>query len=366
MVKEELEIRFNEKDRPEFYKELRKRVKKYFKENEISKHANLQMVLKSIFMLTLYFAPFIVMVTGVVSSSWGILLLWVIMGVGFAGIGLSIMHDANHGAYSSNDRVNRLMGFTLNFLGGYHENWKIQHNVLHHSYTNIDGFDEDIEKEGILRLSPNRNKKWIYKFQVFYAPFLYAALTLHWSFVKDFEQVVKYNEKKLLRVINTTFAKALFQIILYKMILFALIIGLPVYIADISWGLTIGGFFLMHAIAGLILSLVFVPAHICPKTQYFSPEQFNESDNSWAIHQLKTSCNFATSNSLLTWYVGGLNYQIEHHLFPTICHVHYPAISKIVQATAKEYNVSYLEYRTFLGAISDHLRFLNDLGKGKV
>ena len=139
-------VKFNNEDRPEFFKTVNTRVNAYFKENNISRHANLNMKFKTVFMISLYFVPFVLMLTGVITSYWGAFAMWSIMGLGVSGIGLSIMHDANHGSYSKNASTNKLFGFILNFVGGYHVNWKIQHNVLHHSFTNIEGWDEDIEK----------------------------------------------------------------------------------------------------------------------------------------------------------------------------------------------------------------------------
>ena len=148
-------VKFNVNDQPEFFKEVRKKVNQYFKENNISKHANGGMVFKTVFMLCLYFAPLVLMLTGVVSSLWPVMIMWALMGLGMAGIGMSVMHDANHGSYSKNRLVNRVLGFMINFLGGYHVNWKIQHNVLHHSFTNVEDYDEDI-KIGLMRFSHNQ------------------------------------------------------------------------------------------------------------------------------------------------------------------------------------------------------------------
>ena len=188
-------VRFNEKDKPEFYKTLNQRVNQYFSEKGISKFGNVQMVIKSIFMFALYFTPFILMLTGTVSGTWGILAMWFLMGIGVAGIGLSVMHDANHGTYSQNTTLNKFMSISLVYLGGYHMNWRIQHNVLHHTFTNIDGLDEDIEKKGIIRFSPNQENRKIFKFQVLYAPILYSILTLYWVTVKDFDQLASYHKR---------------------------------------------------------------------------------------------------------------------------------------------------------------------------
>jgi len=355
-------LRFNEKDRPEFYKTLNKRVNQYFSQNNISKYGNYQMILKSIFMFAVYFTPFVLMVTGVVTSTWGILAMWFVMGCGVAGIGLSVMHDANHGSYSKNSGLNKFMSFSLNYLGGYHMNWRIQHNVLHHTFTNVDGYDEDIEKKGIIRFSPNQERKGLFRFQVLYAPVLYAILTLYWVTVKDFDQLMSYHKRDLLKTQKLTFGKALFRIIILKILYYGIIIGLPIAIG-MPWWLVVIGFLLMHAVGGLILALVFQSAHVLESTEFSVPKD-SSLENNWAIHQMKTTSNFAVGNMPLTWFLGGLNHQVEHHLFPNICHVHYPALSKIVKDTAKEFDVPYLEHRTFVGAIANHFKFLHRLGVG--
>jgi linoleoyl-CoA desaturase len=356
-------VRFNEKDNPEFYKTLNKRVNNYFSKNNISRYGNTQMVLKTLFMYALYFTPFIFMVTGVVEGTWGTLSMWFLMGLGVAGIGLAVMHDANHGSYSKNPTLNKFMSISLTYLGGYHVNWRIQHNVLHHSFTNIDGLDEDIEKKGIIRFSPNQERRKAFRFQVLYAPLLYSILTLYWVTVKDFDQLRDYNKRDLLKTQKLTFGKALFRILLVKVLYYGIIIGLPLLIG-MPWWLVLTGFLIMHAVGGLILALVFQSAHVLDSTEFAMSDGTNMKNN-WAIHQMKTTSNFALGNKPLTWFLGGLNHQVEHHLFPNICHVHYPEISKIVRRTANEFDVPYLQHRTFIGAISNHFRFLHRLGLGK-
>ena len=359
-------INFNSTDNPEFYTVLKQRVSAHFKEAGYSKFANKRMVLKTIFMLSIYFTPLVLILAGIISNLYLIILMWSIMGFGLAGIGLSIMHDANHGAYSRHTNINKFMGFTLNYLGGYHVNWKIQHNVLHHSFTNIDGYDEDIEKKGIIRFSPNQNKRKIFRFQLFYAPILYAILTLYWVTFKDFDQLRNYDKRGLLKAQGISFGQALFRIVLFKVIYFGLLVASPIIFTSAPWWITIVGFLIMHAIGGLILALVFQSAHVLDETEFFDTVESHDMENSWAIHQMKTTSNFAIGNKRLTWFIGGLNHQIEHHLFPTICHVHYPAISIIVRDTANEFGIPYMEQPTFSKAIVNHFRFLNQLGLGNI
>lgn len=357
-------VKFNTKDKPEFFKVLNSRVNQHFKDKGISRHANFTMFFKSFFMVALYFTPLILMITGIIQSYGMMYFMWVLMGLGMSGIGLSVMHDANHGAYSKNKNVNAAMGFLLNFLGGWHVNWKIQHNVLHHSFTNIHEHDDDIAKP-IIRFSPNQEKKPMHKFQVIYAPMLYSIMTLFWIVLKDFEQIKRYNEKGLLEKQGYTPFKAISIVAFHKIWYMVLTLGLPIYLTGFSIGSLVLGFIMMHLICGLILAAIFQPAHVIEETSFFKVDERGSVENNWAIHQLLTTANFANEARALSWFVGGLNYQIEHHLFPHVCHVHYRDLSKIVKTTAAEFDIPYYEHKTFYGAVKSHMTLLYKLGTGK-
>lgn len=357
-------VKFNAKEKPEFFIELRKRVNAHFKEKNISKHANTNMVVKTIFMVCLYFIPLFMMIFGAVGSLGMMYFLWFLMGLGMSGIGLSVMHDANHGSYSRNKNVNNAIGYIITFIGGYHVNWKIQHNVLHHSFTNIHGHDEDIEK-GVMRFSPTQERKPIFRFQLFYAPILYGLLTIYWLIAKDFEQLARYRKKDLLKAQGLTYNQALVHTLFCKAIYIVSTIILPFMLLPFGWGHILLGFLGMHFLSGLILALIFQPAHVIEETEFFVPGENGSVENNWAIHQMKTTANFANGSVLFSWFIGGLNYQIEHHLFPNICHVHYKHISKIVKQTAEEFDVPYYQHRTFFGAVKSHFTLLHELGTGE-
>ena len=347
----------------DFLTTLKKRVRHYFKANNISRFGNANMVVKSIFMLSLYTLPYILMIAGIVTNVWLILLMWILMGLGKAGIGLSIMHDANHGAYSKNPTINKWMGASMSILGGSATNWKIQHNVLHHSYTNIDGMDEDINPGMIMRLSPHQKRYKLHRLQHLYCWFLYGIMTLGWLVTKDFKQLNRYKKKDLLKLHNVSYNKTLAKLILSKLGYVFLIIVLPILLLPIPWYLTIAFFLLMHFVCGLLLACVFQSAHVVPSSEYPLPDEEGNLENNWAIHQLLTTSNFSPSSRIFSWFIGGLNYQIEHHLFPNICHVHYKKLSKIVKETAQEFGLPYNSEPNFVKAVWNHARMLRDLGK---
>ena len=354
-------LKFSAQENREFYNTLRQRVNQYFETNKLSKYGDTRSALKSAVMLLLYFGPFVVMLTGVITSPWLILLTWILMGIGIAGIGMGIMHDANHGSYSANKTVNKLMGLSLNLLGGNASMWKMQHNVLHHTFTNIDGHDEDIDGRNLMRFSPHQKRKAVHRFQHIYAWGLYGLLTVNWVLFTDYFRLIRYRKKGLIQD-DAGMRRELTQILLWKAFYYAYALGLPLLLVPVAPWVIVIGFFLMHFVAGIILGTVFQAAHVMTSAEYPEPDANNTMANSWAVHQIETTVNFAPRSRILSWYVGGLNYQIEHHLFAGISHVHYRQLSKIVAETAKEYGITYRSHRTFLGAVREHFIQLYRLG----
>jgi len=357
-------IRFvdNNKSRKDFFPTLRKRVDNYFKENNISKHHNPQMVIKTIILLAAYILPFIAIL--VFQPSFGIsLVLWSVMGFALSGVGMSVMHDANHNAYSANEKTNYWVGHTLNMLGGSVYNWKLQHNVMHHTYTNVVNMDDDIDDKLILRFSPHTKVKWYQKFQFIYAFLLYGILTIYWAVAKDFVQFNKYTKTKVNKASKEQNRIILTKIILSKIGYFFIFFIVPIVLLKMPALYIISGYLLMQFISGVVLTVIFQLAHTVEETSHPLPNENLTIENDWAIHQLNTTVNFSRKNKFISWYVGGLNFQVEHHLFPTICHVHYPEIAHIVKATAEEYGVPYLENETFGLALKSHIRTLQRFGK---
>lgn len=357
-----LRFQVQDKSQRQFYATLNKRINRYFKETGQSKKANLEMVVKSIVFISGYLGCYALLL--LLQPSWGLsLLLWALMGFATAGIGMSIMHDAIHGAYSKKAWVNRLMGLSLNLVGGATINWHWQHNYLHHFYTNITDWDEDVENKGALKFSPHTPTNALHKFQKVYAFFFYGLLTLYWVIGKDFVQFIRYTKNGVNQFSRLRSTLIFCQIVALKVAYFLVFFYLPIAIVNIPWEQVVVGFLLMHFIAGIVLTVVFQLAHSVEETDHPLPDASGNIQNAWAIHEMNTTVNFATDNRLISWYVGGLNYQVEHHLFPQICHVHYPEIAPIVRQTAQEFGVAYMNNPSFLGAVRSHLNLLERYGQ---
>lgn len=361
MIKNKL--KFSSGNQAGFMNELRQTVNLYFEINQLSKYGNRAIVLKTIFMFSVYLVPYFLMVAGVVSSLPLVFLCWIIMGIGMAGVGMAVMHDANHGSYSKSKQVNNLLGKSLYLLGGYPPNWRFQHNTLHHSYTNIDGHDEDISTIGLLRFSPHKPLLKVHRFQHWYAWFFYGLMTISWSTNKDFRQLFSFKESGKAFMGDKSFGRMFSELILGKIIYYALFLVVPLIVLPISWYWIVVFYLAMHFTTGLILGIVFQTAHVVTDSDFPLPDENGNMSNNWAIHQLATTSDYAPKSRILSWLIGGLNYQVEHHLFPNISHVHYKQISVFVKSTARKYNLDYHFQPGFISALVNHARMLRKLGR---
>jgi linoleoyl-CoA desaturase len=363
MIKDK--INFPVQTKPDFINELRYKVKEYFETGHISKFGNANIVLKSVFMVSLYLMPYILILSGVVQLLPLIFLCWVIMGIGMAGVGMVLMHDANHGSYSKNRKLNALLAKSLFLLGGFPPNWQYQHNTLHHGFTNIEGHDEDIAPMGLLRFSPHKLLRKVHKYQYLYAWFFYGLMTISWTTIKDFQKLYEYKMMDAELASNKSYNQLLIQLIVSKILYYILFLVIPLIILPISWYWIVLFYFAMHFISGLILSMIFQTAHVVTTSEYPLPDENGNLENNWAIHQLLTTSDFAPKSKIFSWLIGGLNFQVEHHLFPNISHVHYKNIAHLVKETALKHGLPYYVQPTFILALSNHTQMLKMLGKEK-
>jgi linoleoyl-CoA desaturase len=288
--------------------------------------------------------------------------LCALMGLTFAGIGFNVMHDGGHGSYSRKPWVNEVMSLTLNLLGGNAYLWKIKHNNNHHSFTNIEGMDEDIDIRPYMRTSPDQERKWYHKYQHIYWVVLYCMVYFAWIFMKDFK---KYFSGK---IADTTFKKMSRKehIIFWGSKVIYVIIFLVIPMIKLGVLPTLAGYGVMSAVCGLTLGVIFQLAHVIEGTSVHavSDEPVRQMDD-WTVHQLSTTANFSTRNKVISWFAGGLNFQVEHHLFPRISHIHYPALNKVVKEVCAQFNVKYMEYPSFFTALRSHVAYLRLVGESK-
>jgi linoleoyl-CoA desaturase len=350
-----IKVTFESATAAPFVTELKERVTDYFRVRGVSDKANWVMVARTISMLGLTSGSYALILWGGLPKL-AMLGLAVVMGVGLAGVGFGVSHDALHGAYSRHPLVNRFIGYTHDLCGANGYMWRITHNVIHHTYTNIHGIDEDLEVSPLLRLSPRATYRWYHRFQPLYAFLLYSFSTLFWVFVKDYKYFLQrhlgpYKDYRppASEVVTLVVGKALY---------YGWAIVLPLVVLRLPWWQFAIGFLAMNLTAGLILGVVFQLAHVVEDTAHPLPNAEGAIGDVWVAHELATTANFANGNPLVTWYVGGLNHQIEHHLFPKVCSVHYPALAPIVRDVVRSHGLPYYHAPTLFAAIRSHYRTL--------
>jgi linoleoyl-CoA desaturase len=340
-----------------FYASVTERVQKYFHESNKATKGTGKLYLKTIVLLLARLFVYISMLF-FVKYQWLVILWYIVLWIIVTLIGFNVMHDWAHGSYSSNPSINKLTGWIIAFLWSNVKIWKTKHNVLHHTYTNISEYDQDIEASPYLRLHSEQKKLRYHKFQHIYRPFLYMASSFQWIFFSDFVNYFKgqYGGIALKFTLKDHF---IFWIAKISIILIYVII--PWFV--VWWMLAFFWLIAMYAFFSLFMTTVFQLAHMVEKTQTPALSQDNSISNERAVHEVVTTSNFAMKNKFITWLLWWLNFQIEHHLFPHVSHIHYPQISPIVQEVCKEFNIQYNSYNTFSGALLWHIHHLWKMGR---
>lgn len=342
-----------------FHADLNNRVNAYFTQNNLKRSGNWKLYLKTGILISAGIALYFLGVFGNLPF-WSMITCFGLLGLTVAFIGFNVMHDGSHGSYSEKPWINRMMASTLDLMGGSSFLWNLKHNVNHHNFTNIEGHDDDIEVKPFFRSSEQQPKYWFHRYQFIYWIVLYGLSYFSWIYMKDFKKYFTGHiapEAPMRKMSTNEHLKFWAGKAWY---VFAFII-VPYNALGAS------NFFAAYATlafcSGMILSVVFQLAHIVETSAFpaVAPERIDIEDE-WAVHQLATTANFATRNRVLSWFVGGLNYQVEHHLFPRISHVHYPEVSQIVKEVCAEHNVPYYEYPTFFSALGSHVRYLKEVG----
>lgn len=342
-----------------FFQDLKQSVEAYFAGNNIKKTGNFKLYVKTVVLVPAAMLMYILLLT-VSMPAWVALLICAVLGIVLASIGFNVMHDACHGSYSSKKWVNELFGYSINALGGNAFIWKFKHNIIHHTYTNVDGVDDDIARSPLLRQCSTQLWKPAHRFQHIYVVFLYAISSLAWVAYLDFD---KYFKQK----VNTTSMQKMDvkEHVLFwssKLLYAFFYVALPIWVLGVGkWAI---GYLTMEFVLGFVLAIVFQLAHVVEETEFehagIEPVLI---ENEWAAHQVKTTSNFAPKNKIISWLVGGLNYQVEHHLFPRISHVHYPELSRIVEEKCKQHQLPYNSIRTMRAAVASHFRMMRQMGQ---
>jgi linoleoyl-CoA desaturase len=344
-----------------FHLAVKRRASAYFEASGRSPRGGAAMRVKTAIILAWFAASYALLLRFGGASPWVAVGLTVSLAFAVGGIGFAVMHDANHGAYARSPRWNRAVGFTLDFVGASSYLWRFKHNVHHHTYANIDGMDADIDAGPFVRLARSQRLRAFHRYQHLYAWLLYGVLALKWWFVDDIADLARG------RIGQLPFPRPrggeLVGVVAGKVVFVGWAAIVPLLVYRSAWAVAL--LLLGSGILGVVLSTVFQLAHTVPEAAFHATVagEDRKMSTGWAEHQVRATTDFAPSNRPLGWYVGGLNFQVEHHLLPDVCHLHYPALAGLVAAACAEHGVPYHSRPTLRAAIGAHYRFLRALGR---
>jgi linoleoyl-CoA desaturase len=344
-----------------FHAELKRRVRVELAASGRPVLGSFRMYLKTVTILMWLAASYALLVFAHVNW-WQASLLAVSLALAVGATGFAVQHDANHGAYSGNAIVNRLMGATLDLLGASSYLWHWKHNIFHHTYTNIEGADHDLNAKPFGRLAPDQAHYPAHRFQHVYMWALYGFMLPKWHLVDDFQNALEahIDDNPIPRPHGWT----LVQLLVGKAVFFAWALVIPMFFH--RWWVVLGFYGITAFLVGLLLAVVFQLAHCLQEADFpHVPAGSSRVAEGWARQQVQTTVDFARGNRLLTWYLGGLNYQIEHHLFPKVCHLNYPRISRVVEEVCAQFGVRYVAHDSMRGAVASHWRWLRHMGAVK-
>jgi linoleoyl-CoA desaturase len=347
------------KDGAGFLTELRRRSDAYFAETGRSERDCWQMYLKTAVILAWLTTSYALLVFAA-PTVWLAVPLAISLALAISAVGFSIQHDGGHHAYSRYTWVNRLAAISLDLIGASSYVWRWKHVVFHHTYPNVVGQDTDIDAGVLARFAPQQRRRWFHRWQHLYLWVLYGASAAAWHLYTDFREVI--TGSICAHRIPRPKGWDLVVFILGKLVSIGLLLGVPMLVH--SWWVVLTFYVVVTAVVGVVLTATFQLAHCVGEAEFPQPvDGGRQMEDAWAVHQVQTTVDFARRSRVLCWLMGGLNFQVVHHLFPKICHIHYPAISRIIEETCRDFGVRYSTHRSLMAGIASHFCWLRRLGR---
>jgi linoleoyl-CoA desaturase len=341
------------------YEELKQKVQGYLAESGISPLGRWPMIGKGVLILGIWIAAYASILAWGPRSVPAALSAALLLVACTVAVELAIMHDASHRSVSPRAKVNKILGLTLTLAGGSSILWYQQHVISHHGQTNVPGKDPDIETGGLFRFRDGEPWKPWHRWQHLYALPLYSMVAFRWIWSDDLRKTLR----NTFGLKGKQFGFLVAELILSRVSHVLIFLVLPILaFGSVAHALI---FYVAHwLVFGATIAVIFQLAHVS-NVQVF-PEKERAPKEDWALHQLATTANFAVRNRLLTWYIGGLNHQIEHHIFQRISSLHHPKIQPIVKQYCLERNAPYFEYASFGSAVRAHFAHLKRLARPPV
>ncbi len=353
-----MDVKYKKDNEHSFFSVVNQRVNDYFVSNKLSKKTNAFGIFKAVFFCSVYIALY----CGVIFANGNTTLLLICFPfIGFVQICLvlNMGHEGVHSSFSENKTINHLFGYTFDLLGSSGYLWKMRHVYSHHPCPMVPDSDVDIQQTGMLTFMPMESPPNAFKYQKVYAPILYCFYTLNAILKRDWTDFFSYKIGS--KTVKHSKAEAI-SFVVSKIIYINYILVLPLIFSGCSWQMVLLGFFFMHVVASISAAVALFPAHLYEESIFPEPDENGEINTTWAEHQMSVTMDFGTRLPFAAFFFGGINYHAVHHLFPTVAHVHFPEIRKILVATAAEFEIPYNHRPSLNKAVVSHWRLLRKNG----
>lgn len=350
------------KEPDNFFAELKAGVEEYFVVNDLSFRANNKMLVKIALMFLLFLAANISIYI-FDHSIISLFALYAFIGGWSVLLGLNIGHDAAHNAIFKKRKHNEILLFIFEIVGTNAYNWKNRHLGAHHVFPNIMDHDSDIQQTNFVKIFPKDDHKKYHAFQHIYMPFLYLFYIFRWVIYRDFKDA---NSKKIGAFNNSGYPKKeILKMIFFKLFYISYMIVLPSLFLPFHFLTIISAFFILTVAGSLVITMVLLSTHVGEDANFPEPDENGFLPHSWSYHQVITAADFGTNSRAMNHLFGGFNHHVIHHLFPHICHIHYPSLTPILKEKAAKYNLPYRHKKYLLAAMLSHFKLLFRNGKNK-
>lgn len=343
-----------------FYSVAKERVEAYLANAHKSPRAGWMLLLKAVIFISLVAGSYAAIL--IIGEGWILLPLGVVFAVSALLLAINIGHDASHDAVFRSPLLNIIVQracFLPTGINAYL--WRMRHLNSHHLFPNVNGSDTDIDENPVMRLSPNQPWKWHFQFQHIYAPFMYLFAASHTTMWGDFIYLFKKQLANMTNIKHPWYEYVLF--FFSKLVYVTLVLIIPMLVLNIPWWQVLIGYAIVKFIASFVFVFLLIGTHFSDLADFPVPDAKTGSvGRTWAEHNMATACDWSPHSLLAHWISGGVNAHASHHLFPDICHTHYPEVARIIEKAAAEFGVPY-NHVTMLGMVKSHFRFLYQLGR---
>jgi linoleoyl-CoA desaturase len=275
---------------------------------------------------------------------WLFYFFYVLMGLMMVLLYLNIIHEASHNSLFRNKKINSLFMYLFDLIGANSYIWKLRHTRLHHNFSNVAGWDSDIQQSSLFKVFPSDETKRIHRNQHIRVFFVYPLYLLNWLLIRDFKDYFS-KQQTIQKICKIPFIEYV-KLFLFKSVFLFFIIIVPAVFFDFTWLQSLAAFVIMLIVAGVFALTVLLPPHANIKNDFPVVEN-GALSSSWFRHQLETTNDITTSNWFTRHIMGDFNYHLAHHLFPKISHVYASEVSKIIKEHASRYDLPYRSYTLF-------------------